>query len=364
MLRSAGLGMRLITASPISVESPLQGLRVVELQSMGPVPFVGMLLASLGANVARVVSPTKGGLFQFPGKGKNDLVNNDKEVVPIDLKSAAGSSELHSLLVEADIFLDGFRPGVLERLGFGPEELSRYPRLLIGRLSGWGKRGSLSARAGHDINYLALSGVLQSVGTDEQPVPPLNLIADYGGGAMHLLVGLLVGLVRRSATGKGGLVESSILAGTVGLTPTFHGLIADGIWKMRREANWLDGGAPFYRAYRTLDGRHMAVGALEPKFFLNLLGVLGLSGRFSQKDQYEESEWAGMREAFAEVFTTRTMAEWEDVCTPIDCCVTPVLTFAEAARHPHNVANGLFEPDQDFAPVSPLKGMLSERPEN
>lgn len=347
----------------IAVESPLQGLRVVELQAMGPVPFVGMLLANLGTTVTRVMSPAKGALFQFPGKGRNDLVNRCKDVVAIDLKSPAGVGELHALLDEADVLLDGFRPGVLERLGLGPDGLlASHPRLLVGRLSGWGKQGPLSERSGHDINYLALSGVLHSVGTSEQPVPPLNLVADYGGGAMHLLVGLLAGLVRRSITGRGGLAESSILAGTVGLTPTFHGLIADGIWKIQREANWLDGGAPFYRAYRTRDGRHVAVGALEPKFFSNLLDVLGLSGHFGQEDQYDEAQWGAMQQAFADGFCSRTMQEWERICQPIDCCVTPVLTFAEAARHPQNVANGLFGQDQELAPITPFRTMLRELP--
>ena len=278
-------------ASPAS-DRPLAGLNVVELHAIGPVPFAGMLLRNLGATVTRVSPPVDPGLG-VPGKARFDPLNDGKAVLLADMKTDAGMAQVHALLAGADLLLEGFRPGVLERLGLAPDALmQRYPRLVIGRLSGWGSRGELAARAGHDINYLALAGVLHAIGPGERPVPPLNVVADFGGGAMHLLVGVLSKLVQRSISGRGGVAETSILAGTVGLTPMFYGMLANGVWNLKREANLLDGGAPFYRVYRTRDARFVAIGAIEAKFYAQLLDVLGLAGEIDPRRQFDETTWA------------------------------------------------------------------------
>ncbi len=327
---------------------PLAGLAVVELHAIGPVPFAGMVLRQLGARVTRVSPPDDPGLG-VAMRPEYDLLNVDKETRLIDLKDPAGRERLLALLAEADVLLEGFRPGVLERLGLAPAELlARHPRLVIGRLSGWGTQGPLAARAGHDINYLAIAGVLHAIGTREEPIVPLNLVADFGGGAMHLLLGVLARLVQRSVNGAGGVVETSILAGTVGLTPMFYGLIAGGIWNLRRENNLLDGALPFYRVYRCADERFVAVGALEPKFYAALLEVLGLSGEIDRQSQYDPASWAATTARIAARLAERSRDEWAQAAAASDCCLSPVLDFAEAARHPHNLANGLFR-DEPFA---------------
>ncbi|NDB13525.1 MAG: CoA transferase, partial [Betaproteobacteria bacterium] len=250
---------------------PLMGFRVIELHAIGPVPFAGYILAQLGARVIRLSPPTDPQL----GVGVSprfDILNSNKEAQALDLKSPAGITGLETLLTEADVLLEGFRPGVLERLGLEPKALlARHPKLVIGRLSGWGDRGVWAPRAGHDINYLAVAGILHAIGPVHAPSVPLNVVGDFGGGTMHLLLGVLSALLRRSLSGHGGVVSTSILAASVGLTPMFYGLIAAGIWTMQRENNLLDGAAPFYRTYRCLDDKYVAVGAIEAKFYRELL---------------------------------------------------------------------------------------------
>ncbi|NLD69693.1 MAG: CoA transferase [Limnobacter sp.] len=339
---------------------PLAGLTVVELHAIGPVPFAGQLLRGLGAEVVRVSPP------QDPGLGvavdrKHDVLNAGKQPRLLDLKQPDGLASLHELLAGADVLLEGFRPGVLERLGLSPDALiERHPRLVVGRLSGWGARGALAPRAGHDINYLAIAGVLEAVGKRDEPLPPLNLVADFGGGAMHLLVGVLARLVRRGITGRGGVVETSILAGTVGLTGMFYGLIADGLWSLAREANLLDGGAPFYRTYRCADGRFVAVGALEPKFYRELLEVTGLAGELDAAAQYRREQWPDAAERFARRFAERTRDDWAQRAESRDACLTPVLDFAEAAVHPHNRANELFASEPFDQPGQVLRFLESD----
>jgi alpha-methylacyl-CoA racemase len=318
---------------------PLAGLRIIELHAIGPVPFAGMLLAQLGAQVTRVSPPQDPGLG-LPMPPQFDLLNRNKAGLVLDLKNPADLEALMQRLGAADVLLEGFRPGVLERLGLAPPALlQKHPRLVVGRLSGWGDAGPLAARAGHDINYLALTGVLHAIGKTAQPVPPLNLVADFGGGAMHLLVGVLSRLVRRGVDGKGGVVTTSIAAGTVGLTPMFHGLVAAGQWQLQRESNLLDGGAPFYRTYACADGRWVAVGALEPKFYRELLEVTGLAGTLAAADQYRRETWAAAAEVLAARFLARSRDDWSAAAADRDCCLTPVLDFAEAATHPHLRAN-------------------------
>src|SRR5690554_1593744 len=324
--------------------APLAGLKVVELHAIGPVPFAGMMLRNLGAEVIRVSPPADPSL----GIGidnKYDVFNNRKTARQIDLKSEAGRAELLELLATADVMTEGFRPGVLERLGLAPAELAKtHPRLVIGRLSGFGNEGPYAARVGHDINYLALSGILNAIGKDE-PVVPLNVVADFGGGAMTLLVGVLAKLVQRSITGRGGVASTSILAGTIGLSPMFHGMIAAGRWNLRRCNNLLDGRLPFYRVYRAKDGLFVSVGALEAKFYAELLKMLGLEGEIDPARQYDEDTYDATAARFAEVFATKTRDEWAAIAEQRDACVAPVLDFAEAAAHPHNRANGWYVSD-------------------
>jgi len=333
-----------LTPSP----APLAGLNIIELHAIGPVPFAGQLLRSLGATVQRVSPPADPGLGvsmdpQF------DLSNHGKIPVAIDMKSSDGLARARALIDSADVLLEGFRPGVLERLGLAPATLlASNPRLVIGRLSGWGTEGVLAPRAGHDINYLAMCGLLHAIGTADDPVPPLNVVGDYGGGAMHLTVGILSALVRRSIDGRGGVVESSILAGSVGLSHLFYGLIAAGRWNTHRVNNMLDGAPPYYRVYRTADGKHMAVGAIEPKFYAELVKMTGLQAEINLSTQNDRSTWEATATTFAKRFAQRTRDEWGADCERFDACTSPVLDFLEAAAHPHNQANRLYS-NQPFA---------------
>lgn len=339
------------SSSPSSSDSlPLAGIKVIELHAIGPVPFVGQLLVSLGAQVTRVSPPNDPGLGVAIDP-RFEVFHFDKQREYLDLKKPDGQAALHALLAQADVLMEGFRPGVLERLGLAPASLlERYPRLVIGRLSGWGLRGPLAERAGHDINYLALSGALDAIGTEQGPVAPLNLVADFGGGGMSLLVGILSKLVQRSVSGRGGTVETSILAGTVALTMMFYGMLAAGTWNSGRMRNVLDGAAPFYRTYRTSDDKFVAVGAIEAKFYRELLKVTGLAGTLDPAKEFDRDTWPRTTEIFAERFAQRTRDEWARLAEPVDCCLSPVLTFAEAAGTGHSRANGLHV-DQPFARV-------------
>lgn len=330
------------SASNGPLAGPLAGLNVVELHAIGPVPFAGQVLRSLGASITRISPPADPGLG-VGIKPEYDLLNLGKDVAYLDLKKADDHARLMERLGQADVMLEGFRPDVLDRLGLAPKTLlARFPRLVIGRMPGFGIEGPYAMRAGHDINYLALAGVLHAIGEKADPVPPLNVVADFGGGAMHLVVGVLAQLVSRSIHGRGAEVGTSILAGTIGLTPMFHGLIAGGRWIDARAANLLDGANPFYRCYRTRDARHISVGALEPKFFAELVKLFGLAGRIDLAKQYDRATWPAMAEAFATAAATRTRDEWAALAEGCDACVAPVLNWAEAAAHPHNRANGWF----------------------
>lgn len=304
-----------------------------------------MQLVQMGASVTRI-SPPANRAIGIDLDPTADVLNFGKSQQAINLKEASGQTTLRSLLSDADVLLEGFRPGVLERLGLDPITLQEeFPQLIIGRLSGFGRYGDFAPRAGHDINYLALSGVLAAIGTADEPIIPLNLIADFGGGAMHLLSGLLAKLVQRSIQGRGGLVETSILAGTIGLTSMTHGLIAGGQWNLRRQNNLLDGGLPFYRVYETSDQKFVAVGALEKPFFEALLKVTELDAAFSAAQQYQRDQWPAMTTAFSISFAKRTRDDWAIDALKSDCCLTPVLDFTESMKHPHNMANGWIKND-------------------
>jgi alpha-methylacyl-CoA racemase len=334
---------------------PLEGLNVIELQAIGPVPFAGMILRSLGAKVTRVISPVDAGLG-VPIKSEFDLLNGGKVINTIDLKSVEGLAALKKTLAQTDVLLEGFRPGVLERLGLAPVTLmAEFPRLVIGRLSGWGAQGELSERAGHDINYLAMAGVLHAIGHRAQPEVPLNVVADFGGGAMHLLIGIMSKLIERSIKGKGGLAETSILAGTVGLTPMFYGMMAAGRWNTKRENNILDGALPFYRVYPTKDGKHIAVGALENKFFRALLKLVDLETSIDPTRQNSPETWADMAKQLGEKFAQKTRDEWALEAKKVDACVSPVLDFLEAAAHPHNLANDYYTQHPFAKPLQTIR---------
>lgn len=310
---------------------PLAGVRVVEVAGLGPAPFCAMLLADLGADVVRVDRPGT-------STGKDDLLNRGKRSVTVDLKHQRGPAALLALTERADVLLEGFRPGVAERLGIGPAECFEHnPNLIYGRMTGWGQDGPLAHAAGHDVDYIALSGALHAIGrADGPPQPPINLLGDFGGGAMYLAVGVLAALLRTRSGGPGQIVDASIVDGSAHLSTMLFGMLASGGWTTRRGANLLDTGAPFYDVYATSDGEYMAVGALEPQFYAELLERLGLTGEVPNRD--DPANWPRLRERFAEVFAAKTRREWIEIFDGTDACVSPVLSMTEATEHPHIAA--------------------------
>jgi alpha-methylacyl-CoA racemase len=318
---------------------PLTGIRIVELSGLGPAPFASMLLAELGADVLRVDRPGGGGLLVPPDR---DALNRSRPSVAVDLKSPGGRDVLLRLVERADVLIEGLRPGVTERLGIGPEDcFARNGRLVYARMTGWGQDGPLAARAGHDINYLGLTGALHAIGTADKPVVPLNIGADFGGGSMFLVVGILAALLERAGSGQGQVVDAAMVDGASSLVSMIYGLLGMGLWRDRRASNLLDGAAPFYDTYACADGRHVAVGALEPQFYAALLDGLGLTGELPG-GQHDVAQWPEHRRRIAEVLATRTRDEWTAVFEGTDACLTPVLSLQEAPAHPHLAARGTF----------------------
>ncbi|MFC8833836.1 CaiB/BaiF CoA transferase family protein [Streptomyces griseoincarnatus] len=318
---------------------PLTGVRVVELAGIGPGPFAAMLLADLGADVVRVDRPGGPGLGIDPAR---DITNRNKRSVVVDLKTSDGVKHVRDLAGRADILIEGYRPGVAERLGVGPEDCrARNPRLVYGRMTGWGQEGPLADRAGHDIGYIAVTGALGMTGEPGRPpVAPANLLGDYAGGSLYLVVGVLAALHHARATGAGQVVDAAIVDGTAHLTSMIHGMLAAGVWQDRRGANLLDGGCPYYGTYETADGGHMAVGALEPRFyaeFLRLLDLTDLAGAHA-----DVTRWPELRTRVAERFASRTRDAWTAVFEGTDACVAPVLSLREAPHHPHLAARSTF----------------------
>jgi alpha-methylacyl-CoA racemase len=311
---------------------PLHGLTIVELGGIGPAPFAAMLLADLGADVVRVDGPG--------GELRVDILDRGKRSVAADLKTETGRETVLSLLDRADALIEGFRPGVAERLGVGPgAALARNPRLVYGRMTGWGQHGPLAGTAGHDITYLAVSGALDAIGrSGGPPQVPLNLVGDFGGGSLYLVVGLLAALREASRTGRGQVVDAAIVDGVAHLSTLFHGLAAAGQWQAGRGTNLLDTGAPFYDVYPAADGRYLAVGALEPRFYAEFVRLLEPGDDLP--DQYDRAGWPTLRARFAAAFARRTRPEWIEIFEGTDACVAPVLSFAEAAAHPHLVERG------------------------
>ena len=323
---------------------PLAGLRILEFDGLGPVTFAGMVLADMGAEVVRLTRGGGAGDPVFTEVG-GAVLHRGRAATPVDLKSPDDRDRVLALCDSADALIEGFRPGVMERLGLGPDAVAaRNPRLVYGRVTGWGQTGPMADQVGHDINYIALSGALHAVGdADRPPPPPLNLIGDYGGGAMLLVTGVLAALLEARTTGRGRMVDAAMTDGSALLTSLFHGLRARGLWNEARGSNLLDGGAPFYRCYACRDGRFVAVGALEPRFYAALIAGLGLTP--DEAPQFDMENWGTLRARLASIFATRDRDDWAARFAGTEACVTPVLTFAEAPLHPHNRARGTFTGD-------------------
>ena len=316
---------------------PLNGVKVVEFAGIGPGPFCCMLLSDMGADVVRI--DRKGGRSM-----PKDVTARGRRSVALDLKDETHVAVAKALVEKADVLIEGFRPGVMERLGLGPDDaLKRNPKLIYGRMTGWGQTGPLAHAAGHDLNYIALSGALYAMGrTGEPPAPPLNLVGDYGGGALYLALGVVAALFEAQRSGKGQVVDAAITDGTASLMGVMYGLRASGVWSDARDANLLDGGAPFYDVYETADGKYVAIGSLEPQFYALLLEKLGLKDDPLFAAQMDRSQWAAMAEKVAAVVKTKTRDQWTALMEGTDVCFAPVLTMGEAPGHPHNAARGTF----------------------
>ncbi len=315
-----------------SGKGPLEGLRVVEMAGIGPCPLAGQMMADLGAEVL-LIERASG------GPRPHDVNLRGKRPVALNLKSAEGRDAALRLIDRADVLIEGFRPGVMEKLGLGPADChARNAGLVYGRMTGWGQEGPMSMTAGHDINYLSLTGALWMMGErDRPPTPPLNLVADYGGGTMLLLFGVLSALWERSRSGKGQVVDAAMVDGVSAFTGIFRMFTGRGVWKEARQSNLLDGAAPFYRVYETKDGKYLSVGPLEPQFFAELVEKAGLP-EAHRADQNDPKTWDARAADYAEVFRSKTRAEWEAIFEGSDACVAPVLSPSEAFAHPHNVA--------------------------
>lgn len=322
------------------VNLPLSGYRIVELAGLGPAPYGVMLLADLGAEVIRVDRP--------PGNEHDELsglmagVWRGRKSIAVDLKSPAGIRIVKELVSTADVLIDPFRPGVLERLGLDPEELlASRPQLVIARMTGYGQSGPLAPRAGHDINFLAVSGVLHTLGrADSPPPPPIGYMGDFGGGGTFLAIGIMAALLERQTSGRGQILDVAVVDGAASLSAYNHGLLESGNWSLARADNLSDGGCPFYECYETADGGYFAVGALEPQFFATLLPVLGMDPQ--DWDQYDRTCWPKLREEFRTRFISATRDEWTSRFEGLDACATPVLNLDEAPVFSHNVERGLF----------------------
>ncbi|QQN75320.1 CaiB/BaiF CoA-transferase family protein [Croceicoccus sp. YJ47] len=321
---------------------PLTGVKVLEIAGVGPGPFCAMMLSDMGADVIRIERAGAPPPL-IPIDPVKNLLHRGRRIVTLNLKDSENVKTLLALVEMADVLLEGYRPGVMERLGLGPDVcLERNPALVYARMTGWGQTGPLSAYAGHDINYFAVSGSLWMCGrADERPLPNLNMVADMGGGGMMMAYGIACGLLEARASGMGQVIDSSMTEGTALLGIMMHGYRAMDRWVDERGANLLDGGAHFYEVYETSDNGFMAVGAIEPQFYADLLRGLGLNAADLPK-QNDRTQWPAMRERFAEIFKSRTRAEWESIFADLDACATPVLTPDEAIAHPHSMARGSF----------------------
>lgn len=315
---------------------PLKGIKIVEFGGLGPGPFAGTMFSDMGADVLRI---------DRKGAGDPPVTRIDargRHTIALDLKDPADIARCLDICDKADVVFEGFRPGVMERLGLGPDiMMGRNPKLVFGRMTGWGQQGPYAHTAGHDINYLAITGALHAIGTQDKPVPPLNLVADYGGGGMMLVVGILAALINAKATGKGQVVDAAICDGATYLMSLFYGMKEAGNWQDKRNANLLDGAAPFYDSYQCADGEWIAVGSMEPQFYALLLDAMG-EPSLGEVKQMDQARWPELKVRFQEIFRGRTRDEWCKVMEYTDICFAPVLSMTEAPKHPHNIARGSF----------------------
>jgi alpha-methylacyl-CoA racemase len=332
---------------------PLKNVTIIELAGIGPAPFTGMLLADMGARVIRVDRRGESDLG-IPGKApKFDILARGRQSIAVDMKCKAGQDVVLKLAAKADALIEGFRPGVIERLGIGPDVLLKAnPKLVVGRMTGFGQEGPWSQRAGHDIDYIALAGALHTFGRkDGGPVPPLNLVGDFGGGGMFLAFGVVCGILEAQKSGKGQVVDAAMVDGAAYLMGMFYAMRSSGRWQDQRGVNILDTGAPWYDTYETMDGKWMAVGAIETKFYAELLERLGLADRSDLPKQFDTKRWPELRTVFAATFKSKSRDEWEVVFDGSDACVAPILSLDEAPTHPHMAArkalverNGVMQP--------------------
>ncbi len=342
---------------------PLAGVKVLELAGIGPGPFCAMMLADMGAEVIRIDRAAQAGSGD-PELPPGDVLNRGRRSIGVDLKSPEGVETVLRLVEQADALLEGFRPGVTERLGLGPDDcLARNPALVYGRMTGWGQDGPWAPMAGHDINYIALAGALDPIGRrGEAPVPPLNLVGDFGGGGMLLAFGLVCGIVEARTSGEGQVVDAAMVDGAAVLTTMFHAFRAMGFWQDERGTNMLDSGTHFYDVYETSDGLYISLGSIEPQFYAEMLDKLGLAGE-ELPHQMDREQWPALKEKVAAVVRTKTRDEWEAIMAGTDVCFAPVLGLGEAPQHPHNVARGTFAERHGITQPSPAPRFSRTEPE-
>ena len=319
---------------------PLTGVRVIELQGIGPGPFCGMMLADMGAEIIRIDRAGSVGRDATPA----DVLARGRKSIGVDLKNPDGVETVLKLVETADVLIEGFRPGVTERLGIGPDDcLARNPKLVYGRMTGWGQTGSMASAAGHDINYIALSGALHAIGEkDSNPVPPLNLVGDFGGGGMLLAFGISVALVEVGKTGQGQVIDAAMTDGSALLMNAIFGMMNSGRWSHVRGTNMLDGGAHFYGTYETKEGKHISLGSIEPQFYALLLEKTGLASDSSLPKQMSTEDWPAMRDRLEVLIRQKTRDEWDEIMLGTDICYAPVLNFDEACEHEHNAGRQTF----------------------
>ena len=340
---------------------PLAGLRVVELQGIGPGPFCGMMLADMGAEIIRVDRSAAVG----SGARSSDVLARGRKSVAVDLKTPEGVETVLKLVESADVLLEGFRPGVTERLGLGPDVcLARNPKLIYGRMTGWGQTGTMAHAAGHDINYISLSGVLHAIGEgNSRPTPPLNLVGDFGGGGMLLAFGIVAALYERATSGQGQVIDAAMTDGSALLMNSIFGLMSQGVWNQNRGSNLLDGGAHFYGTYETKDGKHVSLGSIEPQFYALLLEKTGLDQDPDLAKQMSRDHWPMLRQKLAGVMATKTRDEWDAIMLGTDICYAPILNFEEAVDHPHNQARQTFVNSADVTQAAPAPRFSRTEPE-
>jgi alpha-methylacyl-CoA racemase len=319
---------------------PLNGFKIIELAGIGPGPFCGMMLADMGAEVIRVERIAAAQATEAP----KDVLTRNRRSIAVDLKNPKGVETVLRLVEGADGLIEGFRPGVTERLGLGPEQCqARNPRLVYGRMTGWGQEGPMAQAAGHDINYISLAGALHAIGRPgERPVPPLNLVGDFGGGGMLLAYGMVCGLLEVTKSNEGQVIDAAMVDGTAALMAMFYSMSASGAFDTQRGTNLLDGGAHFYDTYETADGEHVSIGSIEPQFYALLMEKAGLDAQYFQP-QMNKGRWGELKAKLTEVFLTKTQAEWCDIMEGSDVCFAPVLNLIDAATHPHNVARNSYQ---------------------